>query len=186
MVTLQFRPAYDSAARRFCCLDLRSKYGRSQRSQRSSMWSTVCEQYVKNLASMVANTHLPDRWSAENATALWTSWPVRPVGIEWIHQAFVIWMGSHHDAFPRYDGDEWRFGWGDLGFQGYLQVIWWDLHRDFYGFHHGKVWCEWEDDGDNTLWLFNISMENGPFAGDYSFKTWFIGDFPWLFWINRG
>jgi hypothetical protein len=33
----------------------------------------------------------------------------------------------------------------------------------------------------NTLWLFNIAMENGPFIDDFpSYKPPFIRDVPWL------
>ena len=32
----------------------------------------------------------------------------------------------------------------------------------------------------NTLWLFNIAMENGSFIDDFpSYKPPFIRDFPW-------
>jgi hypothetical protein len=32
----------------------------------------------------------------------------------------------------------------------------------------------------NTLWLFNIAMENGPFIDDFPLNPPFIRDFPWL------
>jgi hypothetical protein len=35
---------------------------------------------------------------------------------------------------------------------------------------------------DNTLWLFNIAMENGPFIDGLPIKN---GDFPWLCEITR-
>jgi len=35
----------------------------------------------------------------------------------------------------------------------------------------------WNDAEKNTIWLFNIAMENGPFIDGLPIKH---GDFPWL------
>jgi hypothetical protein len=37
-------------------------------------------------------------------------------------------------------------------------------------------WC-WK----NTIWLFNIAMDNGPFIDGLPIKT---GDFPWLLYVK--
>ena len=39
------------------------------------------------------------------------------------------------------------------------------------------IWMLWEDDIPTTIWLFNITMENGPFIDGLPIKN---GDFPWL------
>jgi hypothetical protein len=44
------------------------------------------------------------------------------------------------------------------------------------GFLHISVTSQMENI-INTLWLFNIAMENGPFIDGLPIKN---GDFPWL------
>jgi hypothetical protein len=45
--------------------------------------------------------------------------------------------------------------------------------------HHLQPWCLGVQLGllIDTLWLFNIAMENGPFIDGLPIKN---GDFPWL------
>ena len=41
----------------------------------------------------------------------------------------------------------------------------------------GKIYGTTPPQKKNTLWLFNIAMENGPFIDGSPIKN---GDFPWL------
>jgi hypothetical protein len=42
---------------------------------------------------------------------------------------------------------------------------------------HIAIWGTVLNPNHNTLWLFNIAMENGPFIDGLPIKN---GDFPWL------
>ena len=73
----------------------------------------------------------------------------------------------------------WQFMWGNLyvtifgSFQNVIHKKYplMVIKRGLLEFSHFVRWFS------NTLWLFNIAMENGPFIDGLPIKNWV---FPWL------